>query len=127
MTRKRKAENKFKVLLEKAIMQYADKASIAYPSGAKDIRFLSPPITKILFFLVYNHKILDFLAEKYENKKMLRLKQKEMMEELNSSTLSLDSNLKFKTRESFEESLIKDNTIAKKGSMGEVKERIGNH
>ena len=31
MQRKRKAETKFKTLLEKAIMTYADKASIAYP------------------------------------------------------------------------------------------------
>jgi hypothetical protein len=81
MHRKRKAENKFKNLLEKAIMTYADKASVAYSGGAKSVHYFSPPITKLIFFLVYNHKMIEFLKLKHEAKKERRLIQKKLMEE----------------------------------------------
>lgn len=70
MQRKRKAEMKFNNLLEKAIMTYADKAPIAYPNQEpKDINCFTPPITHLIFTLVYNFKMLEFLTQKYEYKK----------------------------------------------------------
>lgn len=75
MSRKEKAEKKFKIALEKAIMSYAEKASSFFPQEQlehRDIKFLSPPIVRLLFLHVYNEQLLTFLMEKYKHKHELR-------------------------------------------------------
>lgn len=75
MQRKEKAEKKFKVALEKAIMSYAEKATSFFSKEQlerRDIKYLSPPIVKILFSHLYHEQLLAFLVEKHKYKKGLR-------------------------------------------------------
>lgn len=109
-------------------MTYADKASMV--GGAKDIRYLSPPITQLIFFLVYNHKMIKFLQLKHESKKIRRQKQKELMAEDPSSHAELDPSLQFHRLESTE-SLHLDShnkfVSSKSINAGGTQNRIGNH
>lgn len=61
-------------------MTYAERASSYFTKEQlehKDIKYLSPPIVKLLFFHVYQEQLLNFLSEKHKSKQELRRQQLE--------------------------------------------------